>query len=52
MALTIQLSEHHYVEMVKEQVMRYVMTTIPYLVMDAIQIDRKLRIHGYALETI
>ena len=50
MTSIIQLNEYHYVAMVKEQEMRYAMTTILNLEMDAIQIDRKLRIHGYALE--
>ena len=36
--------------MEKEQEMRHAMTTIPYLMMGAIQIEHKLKIHGCALE--
>ena len=52
MTSIIQLNEYLNEEMVKEQVMRHVMTAILNLEMDAIQIDHKLKIHGYALETI
>ena len=38
--------------MVKEQAMRHAMTTILYLMMDAIQIEHRLKIHGCALEEI
>ena len=38
--------------MVKEQAMRHAMTTILYLMMDAIQIEHRSKIHGCALEEI
>ena len=52
MTQTIQRNEYLDEEMVKEQVMRHEMTIILDLMMDEIQIEHKLKIHGYALEAI
>ena len=52
MTSTIQLNEYIIEVMVRDLLMKYVMMATHYQMMDEIQIELKLRIHGYALEEV
>ena len=49
---TIQLNEYLNEETARDQVMKCVMMATHHLMMDEIQIELKLRIHGYVLEAV
>ena len=52
MTSVIQHNEYLNEEMVKGQVMKCVMTATQYQTMDELQIECKLKTHGYVLEAV